>query len=102
MVSLVRGIFGEALKTNDFLAVFGIDRMSQSFKRSIFTGLNNFKVLSITDARFDEQFGFTDQEVLKLLDDYHLESHLTETKEWYDGYHFGDTDVYCPMGCHQS
>ena len=65
-------------------------------KESIFTGLNNFKVLSITDARFDEQFGFTDQEVLKLLDDYHLESHLTETKEWYDGYHFGDTDVYCP------
>ena len=65
-------------------------------KESIFTGLNNFKVLSITDARFDEQFGFTDQEVLKLLSDYYLESHLAETKEWYDGYHFGDTTVYCP------
>ena len=96
MVSLVRGIFGEALKTNDFLQFSVLTGCLRVSKESIFTGLNNFKVLSITDARFDEQFGFTDQEVLKLLDDYHLESHLTETKEWYDGYHFGDTDVYCP------
>lgn len=96
MVSLLRGIFGEALKTNDFLQFSVLTGCLRVSKESIFTGLNNFKVLSITDARFDEQFGFTDQEVLKLLDDYHLESHLTETKEWYDGYHFGDTDVYCP------
>ena len=96
MVSLVRGIFGEALKTNDFLQFSVLTGCLRVSKESIFIGLNNFKVLSITDARFDEQFGFTDQEVLKLLDDYHLESHLTETKEWYDGYHFGDTDVYCP------
>lgn len=96
MVSLVRGIFGEALKTNDFLQFAVLTGCLRVSKESIFTGLNNFKVLSITDARFDEQFGFTDQEVLKLLADYHLESHLTETKEWYDGYHFGDTDVYCP------
>ena len=96
MVSLVRGIFGEALKTNDFLQFSVLTGCLRVSKESIFTGLNNFKVLSITDVRFDEQFGFTDQEVLKLLDDYHLESHLTETKEWYDGYHFGDTDVYCP------
>ena len=96
MVSLIRGIFGEALKTNDFLQFAVLTGCLRVSKESIFTGLNNFKVLSITDARFDEQFGFTDQEVLKLLDDYHLESHLTETKEWYDGYHFGDTDVYCP------
>ena len=96
MVSLIRGIFGEALKTNDFLQFAVLTGCLRVSKESIFTGLNNFKVLSITDVRFDEQFGFTDQEVLKLLDDYHLESHLTETKEWYDGYHFGDTDVYCP------
>ena len=96
MVSLVRGIFGEALKTNDFLQFSVLTGCLRVSKESIFTGLNNFKILSITDTRFDEQFGFTDQEVLKLLDDYHLESHLTETKEWYDGYHFGDTDVYCP------
>lgn len=96
MVSLVRGIFGEALKTNDFLQFSVLTGCLRVSKESIFTRLNNFKILSITDTRFDEQFGFTDQEVLKLLDDYHLESHLTETKEWYDGYHFGDTDVYCP------
>ena len=96
MVSLVRGIFGEALKTNDFLQFSVLTGCLRVSKESIFTGLNNFKILSITDTRFDEQFGFTDQEVLKLLSDYHLESHLTETKEWYDGYHFGDTDVYCP------
>ncbi len=96
MVSLVRGIFGEALKTNDFLQFAVLTGCLRVSKESIFTGLNNFKVLSITDARFDEQFGFTDQEVLKLLDDYHLESHWADTKEWYDGYHFGDTDVYCP------
>ena len=96
MVSLIRGIFGEALKTNDFLQFAVLTGCLRVSKESIFTGLNNFKILSITDTRFDEQFGFTDQEVLKLLSDYHLESHLTETKEWYDGYHFGDTDVYCP------
>ena len=65
-------------------------------KESIFTGLNNFKVMSILDARFDEQFGFTDNEVKKILDDYDLASHFEETKEWYDGYHFGKADIYCP------
>ena len=65
-------------------------------KESIFTGLNNFKVLSILDSRFDEHFGFTDDEVKKLLADYGLSSHLTEIKEWYDGYRFGNMDVYCP------
>ena len=63
---------------------------------SIFTGLNNFKVLSVTDARYDEHFGFTDAEVKQLLQDYCLEGHLKETKEWYDGYRFGQIDVYCP------
>ena len=65
-------------------------------KESIFTGLNNFKVMSITDSRFDEQFGFTDEEVRKLLSDYGMDSHFDEVKEWYDGYHFGRADVYCP------
>lgn len=96
MVSLIRGIFGQALKTNDFLQFAVLTGCLRVSKESIFTGLNNFKVLSITDARFDEQFGFTDGEVKKLLKMYHLEEHMKETKEWYDGYHFGDVDVYCP------
>lgn len=84
------------LKTNDslyFAVLTGCLRVS---KESIFTGLNNFKVLSITDHRFDEHFGFTDDEVCRLLTAYGMEDHLSETKEWYDGYHFGNTDVYCP------
>ena len=96
MVSMIRSLFGEALKTNEFLqfaVLMGCLRVS---KESIFTGLNNFKIFSITDARFDEQFGFTEDEVGKMLKDYHLEEHLAEMKEWYDGYHFGDADIYCP------
>lgn len=96
MVSLIRGLFGMALKTNDslqFAVLTGCLRISQE---SIFTGLNNFKVLSILDSRFDEQFGFTDQEVQKILNDYELSSHFEETKEWYDGYRFGNADIYCP------
>lgn len=96
MVLLIRGIFGEALKTNNYLQFAILTGCLRVSKESIFTGLNNFKILSITDSRFDEQFGFTDEEVSRLLADYHLENHLNETKEWYDGYHFGDTDVYCP------
>ncbi len=96
MVSLIRGIFGQALKTNEFLKFAVLTGCLRISKESIFTGLNNFKVLSITDPRFDEQFGFTDEEVKKLLQAYQLEEHLEETKQWYDGYHFGDADVYCP------
>lgn len=96
MVSLLRGLFGQALKTNDFLQFAVLTGCLRVSKESIFTGLNNFKVLSILDARFDEQFGFTETEVRQLLKDYHLEDHLSETKEWYDGYHFGDADIYCP------
>ena len=96
MVSLVRGLFGMALKTNDSLAFSVLTGCLRITKESIFTGLNNFKVLSILDVRFDEQFGFTDHEVRKILEDYNLESHLEETKEWYDGYHFGKADIYCP------
>ena len=96
MVALIWGIFGDALKTNDFLQFAVLTGCLRVSKESIFTGLNNFKVLSISDSRFDEQFGFTDEEVEALLKAYHAESHLTETKEWYDGYRFGNTDVYCP------
>ncbi len=96
MIYFTRGLLGEALKTNDslnFAVLTGCLRVS---KESIFTGLNNFKILSITDIRFDEQFGFTDTEVRKLLSDYHLEDRFAEVKEWYDGYRFGKADVYCP------
>ncbi|MFR2259973.1 MAG: AAA family ATPase [Clostridium sp.] len=96
MVYFIRGLLGEALKTNDslnFAVLTGCLRIS---KESIFTGLNNFKILSITDTRFDEQFGFTDAEVRKLLLDYSLEGRFAEVKEWYDGYRFGKADVYCP------
>ena len=96
MVSLIRGLFGMALKTNDSLAFSVLTGCLRITKESIFTGLNNFKVLSILDVRFDEQFGFTDHEVRKILEDYNLEFHLEETKEWYDGYHFGKADIYCP------
>ena len=96
MVSLIRAIFGKALKTNealDFAVLTGCLRVS---KESIFTGLNNFKILSITDTRFDEQFGFTDREVKDLLSYYNVEDKFKETKEWYDGYRFGNVDIYCP------
>lgn len=96
MVSLIRGLLGQALKTNtslQFAVLTGCLRIS---KESIFTGLNNFKILSIVDARYDEQFGFTDAEVSDLLEDYDLSGHFAEIKEWYDGYHFGNADIYCP------
>ena len=96
MVALIRAMFGRALKTNEALAFAVLTGCLRVSKESIFTGLNNFKILSITDSRFDEQFGFTDKEVQKLLADYHLEARFSETKEWYDGYRFGNVDVYCP------
>ena len=96
MVALIRGLFGQALKTNDFLQFAVLTGCLRIAKESIFTGLNNFKVLSIMDARFDEHFGFTDVEVKRLLDDYDLVSHYAETKEWYGGYRFGNAEVYCP------
>ena len=96
MAPFIRGLFGDVLKTNDaleFAVLMGCLRVS---KESIFTGLNNFKILSITDTRFDEQFGFTDEEVKNLLSYYHVENRLKEVKDWYDGYRFGNVDVYCP------
>ena len=96
MVSLLRNMFGNALKTNPnlyFAVLTGCLRIS---KESIFTGLNNLKVLTLTDVRFDEYFGFTDTEVKGMLEYYGLSGHYAEVKEWYDGYRFGNADIYCP------
>lgn len=96
MVSLIRGLFGQALKTNDdlqFAVLTGCLRVS---KESIFTGLNNFKVYAADDVRYEEEFGFTNEEIKKLLANYNLQEHFEKVKEWYDGYHFGNADIYCP------
>ena len=96
MVTLIRGLFGNALKTNSFLQFAVMTGCLRISKESIFTGLNNFKVYAANDLRYDEAFGFTNEEVKQLLADYHLEEHFAEVKEWYDGYHFGNADIYCP------
>ena len=96
MVSLIRNMFGNVLKTNPnlyFAVLTGCLRIS---KESIFTGLNNLKVLTLTDVRFDEYFGFTDTEVKDMLEYYGVSEHYGEVKKWYDGYRFGNVEVYCP------
>ena len=96
MVSLIRGLFGQALKTNEFLQFAVLTGCLRVSKESIFTGLNNFEINSIVDIDHDEQFGFTDDEVIKLLSDYDRSERYPDAKEWYDGYHFGNADIYCP------
>lgn len=96
MVALIRSLFSQALKTNDFLQFAVLTGCLRVSKESIFTGLNNFDVNSIVDIRHDEHFGFTEQEVLELLQAYGLEQAAATMKEWYDGYRFGNADVYCP------
>ena len=96
MVSLIRGLFGQALKTNEFLQFAVLTGCLRVSKESIFTGLNNFEINSIVDIDHDEQFGFTDDEVMKLLLDYDRSERYQDAKEWYDGYHFGNADIYCP------
>ena len=96
MVLLIRNLFGNVLKTNDSLAFAVLTGCLRIAKESIFTGLNNFKVYSITNTEFDETFGFTNEEVRKMLVYYGLDSHFEEVKAWYDGYRFGNADVYCP------
>ena len=96
MVELIRGMFGAALKTNEnleFAVLTGCLRIS---KESIFTGLNNFDVRSITNIEYNEYFGFTDDEVAEILDYYGLSSRSEDVKEWYDGYKFANKDIYCP------
>ena len=96
MVSLIRSLFDNVLKTNDslyFAVLTGCLRIS---RESIFTGLNNPKVHTLSDVRYDEYFGFIDAEVDELLEFYSLSSYKDVFRDWYDGYHFGDTNVYCP------
>ena len=96
IVLLIRNLFGNVLKTNDSLAFAVLTGCLRIAKESIFTGLNNFKVYSITNTEFDETFGFTNEEVRKMLVYYGLDSLFEEVKAWYDGYRFGYADVYCP------
>ena len=96
MVALIRSLFGQALKTNDYLYFAVLTGCLRISKESIFTGLNNFDVNSIVDMEHDEQFGFTEEDVATLLQTYDLEQAAAAMKEWYDGYRFGNAQVYCP------
>ncbi len=96
MVRLIRGIFGSALKTNHNLYFAMLTGCLRVAKESIFTGVNNFNTFTITDVDFDEYFGFTDAEVKEMLEEYQLGSSYEDVREWYDGYRFGNVDVYCP------
>lgn len=96
MALLLRNFFENVLKTNDSLEFAVLTGCLRIAKESIFTGLNNFKVYSITDTDYDETFGFVDYEVKKMLKSLNQQDHYEEVKEWYDGYRFGNTDVYCP------
>lgn len=96
MAMLIRKLFEQVLKTNESLKLAVLTGCMRISKESIFTGLNNFEVLSVADVRFDEYFGFTDREVRKLLEYYHLSDKYQQIKEWYDGYQFGNVEVYCP------
>lgn len=96
MVSLIRGLFGQALKTNDSLHFAVLTGCLRIARESIFTGLNNLKVFSVTDARFADRFGFTDEDIRQLLKYYNLEARLDIIRKWYDGYRFGNTGIYCP------
>ena len=96
MVSLISGFLGNALKTNDSLQFAVLTGCMRISKESIFTGLNNFKIYSITDKRFNTAFGFTDDEVRELLHYYDQDKYYETVKEWYDGYHFSGAEIYCP------
>ena len=96
MVSLLRSLFGNALKTNEHLYFAVLTGCLRISKESIFTGLNNLKIHTVTDSRYDEYFGFTDTDVNEILDYYGLENHAHTLQEWYDGYRFGNENVYCP------
>lgn len=96
MVNLIRIMFGQALKTNEYLFFAVLTGCLRVSKESIFTGLNNFCVNGIADTQYEEHFGFTDIEVKKLFQEYSLSAHYVTAKEWYDGYRFGRAEVYCP------
>ncbi len=96
MVTLIRNLFGQALKTNDSLQFAVLTGCLRISRESIFTGLNNLKVFPVTDTRFSPHFGFTTEDVKQLLEYYRLEDKFEVIREWYDGYLFGNTHVYCP------
>ena len=96
MINLIRSLFSQALKTNENLEFAVITGCLQIARESIFTGLNNFKIRTVSDIRFAEYFGFTDDEVTDLLNYYGLGEKFEQFKEWYDGYQFGNTHIYCP------
>lgn len=104
MMILLRNLFEQVLKTNDSLKFSVMTGCMRISKESIFTGLNNLRILSITDVEFNEYFGFTDEDVKELLEYYGLSGHYQTIKEWYDGYQFGNVEVYCPWDviCHCS
>ena len=96
MVMLIRSLFSQVFKTNKNLYFAVITGCLRVARESIFTGLNNFKVRTISDVDYAEYFGFTDYEVQEMLKYYGLEERFADMKEWYDGYRFGNVDVYCP------
>lgn len=96
MISLIRNLLGEVLKTNNSLKFAVLTGCLRISKESIFTGLNNLKIRSVTDVQFEEGFGFTDAEVRELLEYYGYPDRYDVAKKWYDGYRFGNVDVYCP------
>ena len=96
MVSLIRNLFSRVLKSNECLEFAVLTGCLRIAKESIFTGLNNFKAYSLLNTRFDEYFGFTDEDVKEMLKYYGLENAYSAIKEWYDGYHIGNADIYCP------
>lgn len=96
MADFIRSLFEAALKTNDYLQFAVITGCLRISKESIFTGLNHLNIVSILDTKYSEHFGFTEPEVLRMMIYYHVESRFTTMKEWYDGYIFGDTEVYNP------
>ena len=96
MIILIRSLFEQVLKTNPYLKFAVLTGCMRISKESVFTGLNNLKVLSVSDVRFHDHFGFTDGEVREMLDYYDLLDHYDTIKNWYDGYQFGKKEVYCP------
>lgn len=96
MVDVIRSLFSQTLKTNDSLQFAVVTGCLRIARESIFTGLNNFKVRTISDVEYAEHFGFTDKEVKKMLAYYGVEEAFQKVKEWYDGYRFGQIEVYCP------
>ena len=96
MIDFIRSLFESVLKTNDYLQFAVITGCLRVSKESIFTGLNHLKIISVLDRKYSEHFGFTESEVLQMMRYYEAESRFSTMKEWYDGYLFGDTEVYNP------